>query len=92
MRIQPLQNRVLVLPTPVDDITKKGIIIPTSSKERPSMGTVVAVGIGKKDDPLMVKVGNTVMYSKHAGFPVEDQGKTYLMMKEADDIYAIIKD
>lgn len=86
-----MKDRVLVLPTPVEDQTSNGIIIPQSAKEKPSAGTVTACGKGMKDDPLTVKVGDTVLYGKHAGFPVEHDGETYLMMKEVD-IYAIIKD
>jgi|TARA_R110001592_G_scaffold2977_3_gene16648 chaperonin GroES len=91
MKIKPQGDRALVLPTPVEDVTTKGIIIPTSSKEKPSMGTVAAIGKGTSADPVVVKKGDLVMYGRGVGFPVEHEGVTYLMMREKD-IYAIIAD
>ncbi|MDB4301970.1 co-chaperone GroES [bacterium] len=90
MKIKPLMDRVLVIPTPVSDTTSKGLIIPETSKEKPSMGTVAAIGKGTSADPTVVKKGDSVLYGKHSGFPLEQGGVTYIVMKEKD-IYAVIE-
>jgi chaperonin GroES len=69
--------------------TASGIIIPDSAKEKPQKGTVVAVGPGTKDEPLTVKVGDTVLYGKYSGTELAHEGKDFLIMKESD-IYAIV--
>ena len=69
--------------------TASGIIIPDNAKEKPQKGTVVAVGNGKKDEPLTVKVGDTVLYGKYGGTELKLEGKDYLMMRESD-ILAIV--
>ena len=61
MKIKPQMDKVLVIPTPVSDVTKKGIIIPTTSKEKPSMGTVAAIGVGLPGDPTVVKKDDVVL-------------------------------
>ena len=95
MEIQPLGDRILVKPLPAEEKTKGGIIIPDTAKERPQEGEVVAVGKGRpagdKVQPLEVKKGDHVLYSKYAGTEVRGKdGQEYLIMKE-DDILAIIK-
>ncbi len=89
VNIKPLADRVLVLPAEAEERTVGGIIIPDTAKEKPQKGTVVAVGPGKKDEPMFVKEGDTVLYGKYAGTEVAFEGTTYLIMKESD-IFAII--
>jgi chaperonin GroES len=87
--VKPLQDRVLVEPAAAEEKTKGGIIIPDTAKEKPVRGKVVAVGAGKKDEPVTVKAGDTVLYGKYAGTEIQIEGKEYLIMRESD-IYAII--
>ena len=89
VNIQPLADRVLVEPAAVEEKTAGGIIIPDTAKEKPQKGTVVAVGPGKKEEPITVKVGDHVLYSKYGGTEINVQGKDYLIMRESD-IYAIV--
>ena len=89
LNIQPLADRVLVEPVAAETTTASGIIIPDNAKEKPQKGTVVAVGTGKKDEPLTVKVGDTVLYGKYGGTELKLEGKDYLMMRESD-ILAIV--
>lgn len=89
MNIKPLADRVLVEPAAAEEKTAGGIIIPDTAKEKPMRGVIVAVGDGKKDEPITVKVGDTVLYGKYAGTELTVDGKDYLIMREAD-IYAII--
>jgi chaperonin GroES len=80
---------VLIEAAPAETKTAGGLIIPDSAKEKPQKGKVVAVGNGKKDEPLTVKVGDTVLYGKYSGTELSVDGKEYLIMKESD-IYAIV--
>ncbi len=89
MNIKPLADRVLVKPAAAEEKTIGGIIIPDSAKEKPLQGTVVAVGNGTKDEEMVVKVGDNVLYGKYAGSEIEYEGATYLMMRQSD-IFAII--
>lgn len=89
VKIKPLADRVLVAPFEAETTTASGIIIPDTAKEKPQKGTVVAVGTGKKDEPLTVKVGDTVLYGKYSGTELKLDGTEYLMMRESD-ILAII--
>ena len=89
MNITPLHDRVIVKPAAAEEKTAGGIIIPDTAKEKPQKGTIVAAGAGKKDEPLTVKVGDTVLYGKYAGTEIQIEGKEYLIMRESD-IYAII--
>ncbi|HLU88973.1 MAG TPA: co-chaperone GroES [Cyclobacteriaceae bacterium] len=89
VNIQPLADRVLVEPAAAEEKTASGLYIPDTAKEKPQKGTVVAVGNGKKDEPLTVKVGDTVLYGKYSGTELSVEGKDYLIMREAD-IFAII--
>jgi len=89
INIKPLADRVLVEPTPAVTKTASGLIIPDSAKEKPSQGKVVAVGNGTKDNPMTVKIGDTVLYSKYAGAELAHEGNDYLIMRESD-IIAII--
>jgi chaperonin GroES len=87
--IRPLADRVLVEAAPAEERTASGIIIPDTAKEKPQRGTVIAVGNGKKDEPLTVKVGDQVLYGKYAGTEITVEGKEYLIMRESD-IFAIL--
>ena len=89
LNITPLADRVLVEPAAAETKTASGLIIPDTAKEKPQKGTVVAVGNGKKDEPLIVKVGDTVLYGKYGGTELKLEGTDYLMMRESD-ILAII--
>jgi chaperonin GroES len=89
IKIQPLSDRVLVEPQAAETKTASGIIIPDSAKEKPQQGKVVAVGKGKKDHDMTVKVGDTVLYGKYSGTELKLEGEDYLMMRE-DDILAIV--
>jgi len=89
MKITPLADRVLVEPAAAETTTSSGIIIPDTAQEKPQKGTIVAVGSGKKDEPMTVKVGNTVLYGKYSGTELKLEGKDFLIMREAD-ILAII--
>jgi len=89
LNIKPLAGRVLIKPDETEQKTAGGIIIPDTAKEKPQKGVIVAAGPGKKDEPMTVKVGDSVLYGKYSGTEIAIDGNNYLMMKEAD-IYAII--
>ncbi len=89
LNIKPLADRVLIAPVEAETTTSSGIIIPDSAKEKPQQGIVVAVGPGKKDEPVTVKEGDTVLYGKYSGTELKLEGKDYLMMRESD-ILAIV--
>jgi chaperonin GroES len=89
LNIKPLADRVLVEPAAAEEKTASGIIIPDTAKEKPQRGQVVAIGTGKKDEPLTVKVGDQVLYGKYAGTEITVEGKEYLIMRESD-IFAIV--
>ncbi len=91
MNIKPLADRVLVNPIPAEEVTVAGIIIPDSAKEKPLKGTVLATGNGTKDEEMVVKEGDKVLYGKYAGTEVEIDGAKYLIMRQ-NDILAIIND
>lgn len=88
-KVKPLADRVLVEPAPAETKTSGGIIIPDTAKEKPMRGKIIAVGNGKPEEPMTVKVGDTVLYGKYAGTELSIDGNDYLIMKESD-IYAII--
>jgi chaperonin GroES len=89
LNIQPLSDRVVIEPLAAETTTASGIIIPDTAKEKPQKGIVVAVGNGKKDHTMTVKIGDTVLYGKYSGTELKLEGKDYLIMRE-DEIYAII--
>ncbi|MGM0945297.1 MAG: co-chaperone GroES [Bacteroidota bacterium] len=89
VNIKPLADRVLVQPAAAEEKTASGLYIPDTAKEKPQKGTVVAVGNGKKDEPLTVKVGDTVLYGKYSGTELSVDGADYLIMRESD-IFAIL--
>ena len=89
MNIKPLADRVLVKPVAAEEKTAAGIIIPDTAKEKPLKGQVLAIGNGTKDEEMVVKVGDTVLYGKYAGTELELDGEKYLIMRQSD-ILAII--
>lgn len=90
MTIKPLSDRVLIKPAEAEVKTAGGIIIPDSAKEKPLKGTVIATGNGTKDEEMLVKAGDTVLYGKYVGTELEADGEKYLMMRQSD-ILAIVE-
>ena len=91
MKVNPLSDRVLIKPTPAEEVTVSGIIIPDAAKEKPLKGTVVAVGQGTKDEAMVVKENDTVLYGKYAGTEIQIDGDMLLIMRQSD-ILAIIEE
>jgi chaperonin GroES len=89
LNVTPLHDRVIVKPAAAEEKTAGGIIIPDTAKEKPQRGVIVAAGGGKKDEPLIVKVGDTVLYGKYAGTEITIEGQDLLIMRESD-ILAIV--
>ena len=89
MNIKPLADRVVVEPASAETTTASGIIIPDTAQEKQQKGTIVAIGNGKKDEPLTVKVGDTILYGKYSGSELKYEGKDLMIMRESD-ILAII--
>jgi chaperonin GroES len=89
MSIKPLADRVLVKPAAAEEKTVGGIIIPDTAKEKPLKGEIVAVGKGTKDEEMVLKEGDKVLYGKYAGTEIELDGETYLIMRQSD-VLAII--
>jgi len=84
MKHKPLKDRVLIEPFEAEEKTASGIIIPDSAKEKPQKGKVVAVGDGKKDEPMTLKEGDMVVYGKYAGTEITIDGNDYLILREDD--------
>ncbi|MGN1046458.1 MAG: co-chaperone GroES [Candidatus Cryptobacteroides sp.] len=84
MMIRPLSDRVLVEPKEAETKTAAGLYIPDTAKEKPQQGTILAVGPGKKDEPMELKEGDVVLYGKYAGTEITVEGKNYLIMKQSD--------
>ena len=94
LKIQPLSDRVVVTPQAAETKTASGLYIPDSAKEKPQQGTIAAVGNGKKDHKMTVKVGDTVLYGKYAGTELKLDGKEYLIKKlstENNELYGSVK-
>ena len=90
MTIKPLADRVLVLPAQAEEKVG-GIIIPDTAKEKPQRGKIVAVGNGTKDEEMILKVGDEVLYGKYAGTELESEGEKYLMMRQSD-VLAVVEE
>ena len=90
MNIRQLADRVLVLPAPAEEKVG-GIIIPDTAKEKPLHGTIVAVGKGTKDEEMILKAGDEVLYGKYSGTELEYEGTKYLMMRQSDVLAVIEK-
>lgn len=84
MNIKPLADRVLILPAPAEEKTIGGIIIPDTAKEKPLKGEVIAAGNGTKDEEMVLKTGDHVLYGKYAGTEIELDGTKYLIMRQSD--------
>jgi chaperonin GroES len=89
MKLQPLGDRVVIKPSPKEEITRSGIVIPDTAKEKPQDGTIVAVGPGRTTDegkliPMAVKAGELVVYSKYAGTEIKLDGEEYMIVREND--------
>ena len=84
MNIKPLADRVLIKPAAAEEKTVGGIIIPDSAKEKPLKGEIIAVGHGTKDEEMVVKAGDHVLYGKYAGTEIELDGEKYLIMRQSD--------
>jgi chaperonin GroES len=89
LSVTPLHDRVIVKPAPAEEKTAGGIIIPDTAKEKPQRGVVIAAGPGKKDEPMSVKAGDTVLYGKYAGTEIQIDNDDMLIMRESD-ILAIV--
>jgi len=89
LSVTPLHDRVIVKPAPAEEKTAGGIIIPDTAKEKPQRGVIMAAGPGKKDEPMSVKAGDTVLYGKYAGTEIQIEGDDLLIMRESD-ILAIV--
>ncbi len=84
MTIKPLADRVVIKPAAVAEKTVGGIIIPDTGKEKPLQGEVLAVGTGTKDEEMVLKVGDEVLYGKYSGTEVELDGEKFLIMRQSD--------
>ena len=87
--LKPLGDRVIIELVQSEEKTASGIVLPDTAKEKPQRGTVLAAGPGKKDEPVTVKTGDTVLYGKYAGTEITIDGAEYLIMRESD-ILAIV--
>lgn len=90
MNLKPLADRVIILPCAAEEVTVAGIIIPDSAKEKPLKGKVMAAGKGTKDEEMVLKEGDEVLYGKYAGTEIEYKGEKYLVMRQSD-VVAILK-
>ena len=91
MAIKPLADRVLIEPAAAEEKTIGGIIIPDTAKEKPLHGSIVATGNGTKDEEMVLKAGDEVLYGKYAGTELEYEGVKYLMMRQSDVLAVIEK-
>ena len=94
MTIKPLADRVIIKPSPAEEKTKGGIILPDTAKEKPVVGEVVAAGPGRRGDdgklvPPELKVGDKVLYGKYSGTEVTLDGQEFLIMRESD-VFAVV--
>jgi|TARA_B100001964_G_C13996745_1_gene493108 chaperonin GroES len=90
INVKPLADRVIIEPAAAEEKTAGGIIIPDTAKEKPKQGKIIAAGNGKKDEPLTVKAGDTVLYGQYSGTEIKIEGSDYLIMRESD-IFAIVE-
>lgn len=84
MNVKPLADRILIEPKEAETKTASGLFIPDTAKEKPQEGKVIAVGPGKKDEPMEVKAGDVVLYGKYAGTEINVDGKAYMIMRQLD--------
>ena len=88
--LKPLADRVLIRLEAKEEKTKSGIFLPDTAKEKPQRGKVVAVGNGTKDEEMILKAGDEVLYGKYAGTEIENDGEKYLMMRQSD-VLAVVE-
>ena len=91
MNLKPLADRVIILPSPAEEVTVAGIIIPDSAKEKPLKGRVVAAGTGTKDEEMILKTDDEVIFDKYAGTEIEFEGEKYLIMRQSDVLAVVTK-
>lgn len=91
MNIKPLADRVLILPAAAEERTPSGLIIPDTAKEKPLKGEVIAVGNGTKDEEMVLKKGDQVIYGKYSGNELEFEGVKYLIMRQSDVLAVVGK-
>lgn len=84
MNVKPLADRILIEPKEAETKTASGLFIPDTAKEKPQEGKVIAVGPGKKDEPMEVKAGDVVLYGKYTGTEINVDGKAYMIMRQSD--------
>jgi chaperonin GroES len=94
MKFRPLYDRILVERVESEEVTKGGIILPDTAKEKPQQGKIIAVGSGKRTDdgkiiPLELKAGDTILFGKYSGSEIKIEGTEYIIMKE-DDVYGLV--
>ena len=89
VKFKPNEDRVLVQPAAAEEKTAGGIIIPDTAQEKPQKGTIIAVGPGKKDEPIHLNVGDEVFYGKYSGTEIQVDGKEYLIMRASDILGSI---
>lgn len=94
MNLTPLHDRLIVRAAATEEVTKGGLFLPDTAKEKPQQGEVLAVGAGKHDEtgkliPMAVKVGDTVLYGKYSGTEIAVDGEDLLIMRESD-VFAIV--
>lgn len=89
MKLKPLADRVIIQPAAAEEVTVAGIIIPDSANEKPLKGTVLAVGTGTKDEEMVLKEGDNVLYGKYAGTEIEFDGEKVLIMRQ-NEVLAVI--
>jgi chaperonin GroES len=95
MKFRPLYDRILVERVESEEVTKGGIILPDTAKEKPQQGKIIAVGSGKRTDdgkiiPLELKAGDTILFGKYSGSEIKIEGTEYLIMKE-DDVLGLVE-
>lgn len=91
MKLKPLADRVIVQPAAAEEVTTGGIIIPDSAKEKPQRGTILAAGQGTKDEEMILKEGDKVLYGKYAGTEIDLDGEKVLIMRQ-NEVLAVVEE
>ncbi len=90
MQLKPLADRVLIQPAAAEEVTASGIIIPDTAKEKPLKGTILAVGEGTKDEEMVLKVGDTVLYGKYSGTEIDLGGGDKALIMRQNEVLAVL--
>ncbi len=90
MQLKPLADRVLIQPAAAEEVTASGIIIPDTAKEKPLKGTILAVGEGTKDEEMVLKVGDTVLYGKYSGTEIDLGGGDKALIMRQNEVLAVV--